>query len=425
MGQLVFYNDVDAHAAQWLSNLITAGLIPAGTVDERDIRGIKANEVQGYQTAHWFAGIGGWAHALDLAGWDATRPVWSASLPCQPFSSAGKGLGEEDERHLWPTFFALVRECRPDTIIGEQSASKAGIRWLDGIRTDLESAGYAFGAAALTAAGAGAPHIRQRLYWVATLGGVANSEAARRGRRTEESRGLSEGVRAEGRGGGPADTGEPRGVADSAGEGRRRQGCDCGAGDGRADESRRLCAACRLADTERGGRTGRTPDAGRGEVGRTATSGAGETGGVGHTDGGRCLRGEERNGIAPAGQSVQFRADADRSDAGVCGVGNAVGDGSQGQHCHRPAPGAVERADGAGAGFWDDFDIIPCRDGKYRRVERGIFPLVAGVPWRLADGTAGHGSRAKALRGIGNAIAPPLAATFIRAFLEAEQDVQS
>ena len=91
----------------------------------------------------------------------------SGPAPCQPLSSAGQRRGHADERHLWPAFYRLIAECRPATIFGEQVASKDGREWLAGVRADLEALGYAVGAADLCAAGVGAPHIRQRLFWVA------------------------------------------------------------------------------------------------------------------------------------------------------------------------------------------------------------------------------------------------------------------
>ena len=111
--------------------------------------------------------IAGWSLALRYAGWPNERPVWTGSCPCQPFSSAGKRQGATDERHLWPAFQQLIAQCRPPTVFGEQVASKDGREWLSAVRYDLESLGYACGAADLPAAGVGAPHIRQRLWWVA------------------------------------------------------------------------------------------------------------------------------------------------------------------------------------------------------------------------------------------------------------------
>lgn len=162
-----YYNEIDPFCAQWLRELIADGLIAAGDVDERDIREVEPDDVRGYTQCHFFAGIGGWSYALRLAGWDDARPVWTGSCPCQPFSVAGKGKGSADERHLWPDFYRLIRECRPAAAFGEQVASPLGRKWLAGVRVDLEALEYAVGGADLCAAGVSAPHIRQRLWWVA------------------------------------------------------------------------------------------------------------------------------------------------------------------------------------------------------------------------------------------------------------------
>lgn len=162
-----YYNEHDSKAAAWLRELIRAGQIPLGDVDERSICDIEPNELNQYTQCHFFAGIGGWSYALQLAGWPIDRPVWTGSCPCQPFSTAGKQLGDKDERHLWPVFFRLITECRPVTVFGEQVASAIGKGWLDGVSADLEREGYACGATVLGAHSVGAPHIRQRLYWVA------------------------------------------------------------------------------------------------------------------------------------------------------------------------------------------------------------------------------------------------------------------
>lgn len=162
-----YYNEIDPFAAQWLRNLIVDGQIAPGDVDERSITEVRAPDLVGYDQCHFFAGIGGWSYALRLAGWPDYRPVWTGSCPCQPFSAAGKGEGERDKRHLWPEFFRLIRECRPDTVFGEQVAAAVGMRWLDVVSSDLEAEGYAVGACVLGAHSVGAPHIRQRLWFVA------------------------------------------------------------------------------------------------------------------------------------------------------------------------------------------------------------------------------------------------------------------
>ncbi len=167
-----YYNENDPFAAQWLRNLIAAGHIAPGVVDERSIEDVTPDDLRGFTQCHFFAGIGVWSLALRRAGWPDDKPVWTGSCPCQPFSSAGKGDGFADERHLWPAFFHLISECKPGVIFGEQVASKDGLGWLDLVQTDLEAKNYAVGAVDLCAAGFGAPHIRQRLFWV----GNANNQ---------------------------------------------------------------------------------------------------------------------------------------------------------------------------------------------------------------------------------------------------------
>ncbi|MGP1665614.1 MAG: DNA cytosine methyltransferase, partial [Rhodanobacter sp.] len=126
---------------------------------------VRPSDLAGYTQCHFFAGIAGWSYALALAGWPSSRPVWTGSCPCQPFSAAGKGAGFADQRHLWPAWFHLIRECRPAAVFGEQVASKAADPWIDLVHADLEGMGYAFGCVPFPAAGVGAPHIRDRNYW--------------------------------------------------------------------------------------------------------------------------------------------------------------------------------------------------------------------------------------------------------------------
>lgn len=162
-----YYNELNPEAAAWLRELIRVGVIAPGEVDERSITKITYDELKRFNQCHFFAGIGGWSLALRLAHWPDDKPVWTGSCPCQPFSQAGKRQVDSDERHLWPAFRAAIAECRPAIVFGEQVAGKDGRIWLAGVRSDLETLGYAVGAADLCAAGVSAPHIRQRLYWVA------------------------------------------------------------------------------------------------------------------------------------------------------------------------------------------------------------------------------------------------------------------
>lgn len=171
-----YYNENDPFAAKWLENLSEAGHIARGRVDARSIKEITPSDLAGVVQFHAFGGIGVWSYALRLAGWPDDAPVWTGSCPCQPFSqAAGAKRGFADERHLWPVWFELIRQCRPAIVLGEQVASPDGLAWLDLVSADLEGAGYAFGASDLCAAGVGAPHLRQRLYFT----GVRRDAGAR------------------------------------------------------------------------------------------------------------------------------------------------------------------------------------------------------------------------------------------------------
>lgn len=164
-----YYNEFDPNASAWLRELIAEGLIPKGDVDDRSIADVAPGDLRGYKQCHFFAGIGGWSYALQLAGWDANRPVWTGSCPCQAFSTAGKQKGFADERDLWPVFFRLIKECRPEYVFGEQVENAIKHGWLDRVYRDMEGEGYSCGSVVLGAHSIGSPHQRQRLYWGGTL----------------------------------------------------------------------------------------------------------------------------------------------------------------------------------------------------------------------------------------------------------------
>ena len=283
MSAAAYYNEIDPFAAQWLRNLIAAGHIAPGEVDERSIEDVTPDDLRGFTQCHFFAGIGVWSHSLRLAGWPDDRPVWTGSCPCQPFSAAGKGDGFTDERHLWPHFFHLISERRPQHVFGEQVAARNANVWFDLVQADLEGMGYAFGLVPFTSASIGAPHIRERAYWVANTDNEQHS---------------------------------------------------------------------------------------------IAISGCGHE----HVSTGR-----EQDPAASAGLRGDYR------------------------------PLEVN-------GFWRDADWLLCRDGKWRPVEPGTFPLVDGAAARMGRVEPGvarvaSSNRVSRLKGYGNAINAQAAAAFIRAYM--------
>lgn len=172
-----FYNDFDPNACRWLDNLQRHHKIPEGVVSSMSITNIT--EVGDYQYAHFFAGIGGWPLAFQLAQLKTDLKVWSGSCPCQPFSAAGKQKGVNDERDLWPVFNKLIQQERPDIIFGEQVATAIRHGWLDRLTSDLESNGYLVLSSVLSANLLGAPHERRGLFW-----GAFNMENPNRLRHT-------------------------------------------------------------------------------------------------------------------------------------------------------------------------------------------------------------------------------------------------
>ena len=162
-----YYNEFDKKKCSALQELMNEGHITKGDIDDRSIHDVRGSDLKGYTRAHLFAGIGLWDHSLNLAGWPKDRPVWTGSCPCQPFSSAGRQAGKDDDRHLWPEWERLISECSPPTVFGEQVSSAITKGWLDDVYQGMEAQGYAVGSAVLPASSVGAPHRRERLWFVA------------------------------------------------------------------------------------------------------------------------------------------------------------------------------------------------------------------------------------------------------------------
>ena len=332
-----YYNEFDKGAAAWLRELINAKLIPFGYVDERSITEVTASDVQGFTQCHFFAGIGGWSLALQLAGVPASTRLWTGSPPCQPFSTAGKQLGQFDERHLAPVFLNLVSECRPPVLFGEQVAAAIGKSWMCDLQTHLEGEDYAVGFAVLPACGVGAPHKRDRLFFGAKLLGDTNSERHNRQHALLQREGQEDMLEV-------TRTGEAGSVADTN-------------------------------DTRPQGRKGMSE--------RTDKQPAG----AGSVEGWLANATSEHDNQQHGSANERGRENYSEQT----GVGGSI-DPTNPHH-----------------GFWSDADWLGCRDGKFRPVEPGTFPLANGIPARVGR-----------LRGYGNAIVPQVAAEFVKAFMSCE-----
>lgn len=380
-----YYSEIDQGCCDRLSNLMDEGLIMPGKIDNRSIADVNPDDLTGFQRVHLFAGIGGWDLALQQAGWPEERPVWSGSCPCQGFSSAGKGGGVNDPRHLWPEMFRLIEACQPEIVFGEQVSGKkvtgklfspeaferldqAAARavrdqdkdaWLRIVQADLEGAGYALGGLTFPACGIGAPMLSQRLYWVAEANGKQADSANERGlyakscssgtvNQLDQTKAHREG----------SFNGQP-------GEGRRQKEQAGGSG-----------FPCELAPSS-------------------------------------SERSSEQQGQWNEPQGFAKTGGADR-----------------------PAPTA---------GFWKDPDWIFCQDDKFRPTEPGYEPLAYGVPGKLEQMRSvlqklalgpgnikdllrkckkvlreARGCRNQQLKGYGNAIVVPQAVAFIESFMEVE-----
>ena len=106
----------------------------------------------------------------DFTIWRGKIDVLSGGFPCQPFSHAGKRMGKEGERHLWPQMLRAIREIRPKYVVGENV--RGILSWSDGlvleeVYADLEGEGYEIQTIVLPASGINAPHRRDRVWIIA------------------------------------------------------------------------------------------------------------------------------------------------------------------------------------------------------------------------------------------------------------------
>ena len=104
--------------------------------------------------------------------------ILSGGFPCQPYSSAGKRLGKEDERHLWPEMLRAIREIQPSWVVGENVRGLTnwnGGMVFDEVQSDLEAQGYEVLPFLLPAAAVNAPHRRDRIWFVAYINTNTNN----------------------------------------------------------------------------------------------------------------------------------------------------------------------------------------------------------------------------------------------------------
>lgn len=388
------------------------GLITPGKIDDRPIEQLTPDDVRGFTRVHFFAGIAGWDYALNIAGW-GDRSVWTGSCPCQPFSAAGKRKGQDDERHVWPEFFRLIRECGPNAVFGEQVEGAVGHGWLDGVFADLEGEGYTCGAAVLGAHSAGAPHMRQRLYWVADgagqrnkrIGGECCGEAQKTARSWRHQDGQLDELVAGGTDGGLRNTintglqgcGRPKQLTVSQGrEGAKRYSAtpSCAGW-----LSYAKCVRCKCQSVRPCATIQHSMDAQEESFLTTSSHSSGFCG-LSNTNeravirGGECEFGATRQQVAQQGN----------------------GSHPSNHPNHRNEVGS----------YWSEFDILPFIDGKARRIEPGTFPLVDGLPrgvvpsCDISESYAQATSEARVMRlkGYGNAIVPACASEFISAYME-------
>lgn len=387
-----YYNEFDPNAAAWLRELIADGLIPPGEVDERSIADVTPDDLRGFTQCHFFAGISGWSYALQLAGWDANRPVWTGSCPCQAFSTAGKQKGFSDERDLLPTFFNLIKECRPEYVFGEQVENAIKHGWLDRVYRDMEREGYSCGSVVLGAHSIGSPHQRQRLYWGCTLAAIPDTDTEQCYR-----------------------SGEPR----QTGRGESSNGSD--------GSCRIPHAPCQRCSEERSD-SQRSPER---SAGTSADHAMAE-----NSNGGGC--GRRHNGN-PSGdnrkiQTAGLCGDSDQSLADNSIIGSKAGVSGQNKREERQS-GIIVNGDiqSYSSNPWERYQLIYCQDGAVRRIpaESVFFGVADGIPERVDGGGNGGISevdgfpltrqkegRPMLLKGYGNAIVPQVAAEFIKAFIE-------
>jgi len=302
---------------------------------------------------------------FDGRPWRGLVDCVTGGYPCQPFSIAGRRRGADDPRHLWPHIARIIGECRPEWVFLENVANHLNLGYRQ-VRQELEDLGYRVAEGLFTAAEAGAPHLRQRLFVLAHAECLGRRQSA--GDSDQERQSLCAPERQEGafraRSGGQdvADTdGELRDGVRQRGARGRSEHPDGGGHVGHAEGQRR-------DKTERGQAQGVRSDAPVEEL--ADTGGAGRQGGQQQKT---CARGEGPGAHGPAGQlrrpfppgpdDLEGWRDYLRRNPGL-------------EPAVRRSPdGLAHRLDGRA-------DPLECRADRLRLTGNGVVPLVAAHAWR-------------------------------------------
>jgi DNA (cytosine-5)-methyltransferase 1 len=323
----------------------------------------------------------------------AGADLLTGGIPCQPYSCAGKQLGDDDDRALWPQMLRVITEARPRWVVIENVAGFIGMA-LDGVLSDLEAEGYDCGTVVLPACAVNAPHRRDRV-WV-----VANAHECRR-----DAQSLPCAVSAE--------------------------------WNNDADVKQSGEVAKAMANTIHSGRIGRTLEPGREPETRIAAGGNGEAMADSANGGVRCWAAQRKAGQSSCGGEVVADARDPRPsrpgrDSQRQGTIFQPGDGGAEEasvvaHASLPRleerekqPARTEcqtakRGGNAGGKRWEpiaglggDFARLPTGmdgpsfwDGDW---ERGIPRVATGIP-----------NRAARLKALGNAIVPQVAYRILKA----------
>jgi len=379
-----------------------------------------------------------------------TRPVWSMSCPCQPFSSAGKGLGTADERHLWPVAFNLIKECRPPVVFGEQVASSAVVgkqsemdampqmrrkqailRFLSGKESETTIILQGLQEQANQSQEERKLFSRQNHQkgaypgWSCEVSRSKDGDTIRSGCGGNSLQNRDGSVRVDRDTIRSSDTEsmeQPVTGSNQAFSGIHQGQCEDSSILCKCDESQLGAEVC----LESCGCNAQTAQE---EVQRLIgeIGGESEEAAIIWVDGvqddlekidytfGSCVMAASSVGSPHIRQRLYWVANAPSGQCKKLGQARYVS-GEREVH--------IQPASCSGADGWSRYDLIPCRDGKRRRIESGTFPLVNGLPKGMvysSDPSAPINpqetaeARVMRLKGYGNAIVPQVAAQFITA----------